>query len=171
VSPAAYSPPVAKGALVSILMGSKNDLEVLETARELLGQLGIAHDTRVLSAHRTPDALFAYVAAAEAAGVEVFIAAAGGAAHLPGVVAAKTTLPVLGVPIASSTLLGLDALLAIVQMPKGIPVATFAIGKAGAGNAALFAAAILAGKRPDMGMKLKLWRAAEAKKLVENQVV
>jgi 5-(carboxyamino)imidazole ribonucleotide mutase len=152
-------------------MGSKNDLEVLETARELLGQLGIAHDTRVLSAHRTPDALFAYVAAAEAAGVEVFIAAAGGAAHLPGVVAAKTTLPVLGVPIASSTLLGLDALLAIVQMPKGIPVATFAIGKAGAGNAALFAAAILAGKRPDMGNKLKLWRAAEAKKLVENQVV
>jgi 5-(carboxyamino)imidazole ribonucleotide mutase len=103
--------------------------------------------------------------------VEVFIAAAGGAAHLPGVVAAKTTLPVLGVPIASSTLLGLDALLAIVQMPKGIPVATFAIGKAGAGNAALFAAAVLAGKRPELGAKLKAWRAAEAKKLVENQVV
>ena len=152
-------------------MGSKNDLEVLETARGLLRDLGIVHDTRVLSAHRTPDALFAYVAAAEAAGVEVFIAAAGGAAHLPGVVAAKTTLPVLGVPIASSTLLGLDALLAIVQMPKGIPVATFAIGKAGAGNAALFAAAILAGKRPELGDKLKAWRAAEAKKLVESQVV
>jgi 5-(carboxyamino)imidazole ribonucleotide mutase len=152
-------------------MGSRNDLDVLESAREVLGQLGIVHDTRVLSAHRTPDALFAYVAAAEAAGVEVFIAAAGRAAHLPGVVASKTTLPVLGVPVASSTLLGLDALLAIVQMPQGVPVATFAIGKAGAGNAALFAAAILAGKRPELGEKLKAWRAAEAKKLVENQVV
>src|SRR5579863_617105 len=152
-------------------MGSKNDLEVLETARGLLKELGIVHDTRVLSAHRTPDALFGYVAAAEAAGVEVFIAAAGGAAHLPGVVAAKTTLPVLGVPIASSTLLGLDALLAIVQMPKGIPVATFAIGKAGAGNAALFAAAILAGKRPELGEKLRAWRAAQAKKAIDEQVI
>ena len=171
MSPAAYTPPLAPGALVSILMGSRNDLDVLESAREVLGQLGIVHDTRVLSAHRTPDALFAYVAAAEAAGVEVFIAAAGRAAHLPGVVASKTTLPVLGVPVASSTLLGLDALLAIVQMPQGVPVATFAIGKAGAGNAALFAAAILAGKRPELGEKLKAWRAAEAKKLVENQVV
>src|SRR5579863_10043204 len=128
-------------------MGSKNDLEVLETARGLLKELGIVHDTRVLSAHRTPDALFAYVAQAESRGVEVFIAGAGGAAHLPGVVAAKTTLPVLGVPIPSGHLLGLDALLAIVQMPKGIPVATFAVGKAGAGNAALFAVAILAGKQ------------------------
>ncbi len=169
-NPPTYAPP-APGSLVSILMGSRNDLETLEPARELLRVLGIPHDTRVLSAHRTPDALFGYVAAAEAAGVEVFIAAAGGAAHLPGVVAAKTTLPVLGVPIASSTLLGLDALLAIVQMPKGIPVATFAIGKAGAGNAALFAAAILAGKRPELGEKLKAWRAGEAKKLLENQVV
>jgi 5-(carboxyamino)imidazole ribonucleotide mutase len=167
-SPAIPPPP---GTLVSILMGSKNDLETLEPARELLKALGIPHDTRVLSAHRTPDALFAYVAAAEAAGVEVFIAAAGGAAHLPGVVAAKTTRPVLGVPIASSTLLGLDALLAIVQMPKGIPVATFAIGKAGAGNAALFAAAILAGKRPEFGEKIAAFRAGEAKKLLENQIV
>ena len=129
--------------LVSILMGSRATSRHSPPRASCSSALGIPHEARVLSAHRTPDALFAYVADAEARGVEVFIAAAGGAAHLPGVVAAKTTLPVLGVPIASSTLLGLDALLAIVQMPKGIPVATFAIGKAGAGNAALFAAAVL----------------------------
>jgi 5-(carboxyamino)imidazole ribonucleotide mutase len=157
--------------LVSILMGSHSDLEVLTVAREVLTSLEIAHETRVLSAHRTPDALFAYVADAEARGVEVFVAAAGGAAHLPGVVAAKTLRPVLGVPIASTALMGLDALLSIVQMPKGIPVATFAVGKAGAANAALFAAMIVGQKRPDVLAKLKAQREEQARALVAKQVV
>ncbi len=157
--------------LVSILMGSHSDLEVLAAAREVLTSLQIVHETRVLSAHRTPDALFAYVADAEARGVEVFIAAAGGAAHLPGVVAAKTLRPVLGVPIASTALMGLDALLSIVQMPKGIPVATFAVGKAGAANAALFAAMIVGQKRPDVLDKLRAQREDQAKALVAKQVV
>jgi 5-(carboxyamino)imidazole ribonucleotide mutase len=157
--------------LVSILMGSKSDLDVMQPARELLGDLGVAHEVRVLSAHRTPDALFEYVMAAPARGIEVFIAGAGGAAHLPGVVAAKTTLPVLGVPIPSGHLLGLDALLAIVQMPKGIPVATFAVGKAGAGNAALFAVAVLAGKRPELAQKLVTWRKNKAEELLKESVV
>ena len=157
--------------LVSILMGSKSDLEVMQPARDALNDLGVAHEVRVLSAHRTPDALFAYVADAEARGVEVFIAGAGGAAHLPGVVAAKTTVPVLGVPIPSGHLLGLDALLAIVQMPKGIPVATFAVGKAGAGNAGLFAVALLAGKRPDLRQKLIAWRKTQADKLLKESVI
>src|SRR5580692_6898579 len=157
--------------LVSILMGSRSDLEVMQAARDALNDLGVAHEVRVLSAHRTPDALFEYVAAAPARGVEVFIAGAGGAAHLPGVVAAKTILPVLGVPIPSGHLLGLDALLAIVQMPKGVPVATFAVGKAGAGNAGLFAAAILAGRRPDLAEKLTAWRKAQATKLLADSVI
>src|SRR5277367_1567172 len=149
-------------------MGSRSDLETLAPARELLGELGIPHEARVLSAHRTPDALFAYLADAESRGVEVFIAGAGGAAHLPGVCAAKTTRPVLGVPIPSGHLLGLDALLAIVQMPKGIPVATFAVGKAGAGNAALFAVAVLASKRSDLGQKLVAWRKRQADELLKG---
>jgi 5-(carboxyamino)imidazole ribonucleotide mutase len=157
--------------LVSILMGSKSDLDVMQAARDALRELAVPHEVRVLSAHRTPDALFDYIAAAAARGIEVFIAGAGGAAHLPGVIAAKTTLPVLGVPIPSGHLLGLDALLAIVQMPKGIPVATFAVGKAGAGNAALFAVAILAGKRPELAQKLVSWRKTQADKLLEESVV
>ena len=157
--------------LVSILMGSKSDLEVMQPARDALTELGVAHEVRVLSAHRTPDALFAYLDDAASRGVEVFIAGAGGAAHLPGVVAAKTRLPVLGVPIPSGHLLGLDALLAIVQMPKGIPVATFAVGKAGAGNAGLFAVAILAGKRPDLGERLAAWRKGQAEKLLKESVI
>ncbi len=157
--------------LVSILMGSKSDLDVMQGARDALNDLGVAHEVRVLSAHRTPDALFEYVQGAAARGVEVFIAGAGGAAHLPGVVAAKTTLPVLGVPIPSGHLLGLDALLAIVQMPKGVPVATFAVGKAGAGNAGLFAVAILAGKRPELAQKLAAWRKAQADKLLQESVI
>src|ERR1700729_1666870 len=152
--------------LVSILMGSKSDLDVMQPARDALTELGIAHEVRVLSAHRTPDALFDYVKDAAARGVEVFIAGAGGAAHLPGVVAAKTTLPVLGVPIASGHLGGFDALLAIVQMPKGIPVATFAVGKAGAGNAGLFAVAILAGKRPELSKNIVAWREEQAAKIL-----
>jgi 5-(carboxyamino)imidazole ribonucleotide mutase len=158
-------------ALVSILMGSKTDLDVLASARELLDSFGVAHETRVLSAHRTPDALFAYVEDAAKRGVEVFIAGAGGAAHLPGVVAAKTLRPVLGVPIASTALLGLDALLAIVQMPKGVPVATFAVGKAGAANAAIFAVMILGQKRPELVAKLAEHRREQAKALEAAQVV
>ncbi len=157
--------------LVSILMGSKSDLDVMQPARDALRDLGVPHEVRILSAHRTPDALFEYVAGAPARGVEVFIAGAGGAAHLPGVVAAKTLLPVLGVPIPSGHLLGLDALLAIVQMPKGIPVATFAVGKAGAGNAALFAVAILAASRPDLAEKLGALRKSEAAKLIRESVI
>jgi len=158
-------------ALVSIVMGSKSDLEVMQAARDALSELGVPHEVRVLSAHRTPDALFEYVSAAPARGIELFIAGAGGAAHLPGVVAAKTTLPVLGVPTPSGHLLGLDALLAIVQMPKGIPVATFAVGKAGAGNAGLFAVAILASKRPELAQRLAAWRKAQAEKLLKESVV
>jgi 5-(carboxyamino)imidazole ribonucleotide mutase len=157
--------------LVAILMGSKSDLEVMQPARDALTELGVEHEVRVLSAHRTPDALFAYVADAEKRGVEVFIAGAGGAAHLPGVVAAKTTRPVLGVPIPSGHLLGLDALLAIVQMPKCIPVATFAVGKAGAGNAGLFAIAILSNKRPELAAKLVEWRKGQAEKLLKESVI
>jgi len=157
--------------LVSILMGSKNDLEVLDGAREVLRSFGVPFETRVLSAHRTPDALFAYVADADKRGVEVFIAGAGGAAHLPGVVAAKTLRPVLGVPIPSTALLGIDSLLSIVQMPKGIPVATFAVGKAGAGNAAIFAAMILAASRPDLLAKLAAQRQEQAKSLTAAQVI
>jgi 5-(carboxyamino)imidazole ribonucleotide mutase len=162
---------MSSSPLVSIVMGSKSDLEVMQAARDSLTDLKVAHEVRVLSAHRTPDALFAYIADASARGVEVFIAGAGGAAHLPGVVAAKTTLPVLGVPIPSGHLLGLDALLAIVQMPKGVPVATFAVGKAGAGNAGLFAVAILAGKRPELAASLAAWRKAQADKLLADSVV
>jgi 5-(carboxyamino)imidazole ribonucleotide mutase len=152
-------------------MGSKSDLDVMQPARDALNDLGVEHEVRVLSAHRTPDALATYLAEAPGRGVEVFIAGAGGAAHLPGVVASKTTLPVLGVPIPSGHLLGLDALLAIVQMPKGIPVATFAVGKAGAGNAGLFAVAILAAKRPDLAKKLLAWREAQAAKLLAESVI
>jgi 5-(carboxyamino)imidazole ribonucleotide mutase len=158
-------------ALVSILMGSKSDLDVMQAARDALSEFGVRQEVRVLSAHRTPDALFEYVTDAAERGIEVFIAGAGGAAHLPGVVAARTILPVLGVPIPSGHLLGLDALLAIVQMPKGIPVATFAVGKAGAGNAALFAVAILAAKRPELTQRLAVWRKSQAEKLLRESVV
>lgn len=156
--------------LVAIIMGSKNDLKTLAPARAVLTEFGVPHEVKVLSAHRTPDALFAYIESAEARGVEAIIGAAGGAAHLPGVIAAKTTLPVLGVPVPSTSLLGLDALLAIVQMPQGIPVATFAIGEAGAGNAALFAIAIMAAKRPELREKLKAWRKAKAEKLLAEEL-
>jgi len=131
-------------ARVGIIMGSASDWETLQPAAELLTQLGIEHEVKVVSAHRTPDLLFEYAAAAEARGLQAIIAGAGGAAHLPGMTAAKTRIPVLGVPVQSRTLNGLDSLLSIVQMPRGVPVATFAIGQAGAANAALFAAAIVA---------------------------
>ena len=130
--------------VVGIIMGSTSDWDTLKPAADLLEQLGIAHEVRVVSAHRTPDLLFEYAVAAESRGLAAIIAGAGGAAHLPGMTAAKTRIPVLGVPVTSKALNGMDSLLSIVQMPKGIPVATFAIGAAGAANAALFAAAIVA---------------------------
>jgi 5-(carboxyamino)imidazole ribonucleotide mutase len=147
--------------LVGIIMGSRSDWDTMRAAAELLEQLAVPFETRVVSAHRTPDLLFDYASTAAARGLEAIIAGAGGAAHLPGMTAAKTALPVLGVPVQSKTLNGLDSLLSIVQMPKGIPVATFAIGAAGAANAALFAAALLAGKYPEIGSRLAAFRAAQ----------
>jgi 5-(carboxyamino)imidazole ribonucleotide mutase len=153
--------------LVGIVMGSKSDYEVLAAAVEILRALEIPHEARVLSAHRTPDELFAYVEAARERGMKVLIAGAGGAAHLAGVMAAKTLLPVLAVPIAATPLNGLDSLLAMVQMPKGVPVATLAIGKPGAANAALFAAEILALNDAALYERLAAWRAARAKEVLE----
>src|ERR1700749_2725250 len=136
--------------LVGVIMGSKSDWETMEHTANCLELLGIPFETQVVSAHRTPDLLFKYAASAERRGIKVIIAGAGGAAHLPGMTAAKTSLPVLGVPVESKTLQGIDSLLSIVQMPAGIPIATLAIGKAGAINAALLAAAILGGKHPEI---------------------
>src|SRR5437870_9104939 len=152
--------------LVGIIMGSKTDLEVLNGATEVLKEFGIEHEVRVLSAHRTPEQVLEWSSGAEGRGIEVLIAGAGGAAHLPGVVAAKTVLPVLGVPVPSTTLGGADALRSIVQMPKGIPVGTLAIGKPGAANAALLAIAILSGKRPELRERLRAWRKARADELI-----
>lgn len=155
--------------LVSILMGSKSDWSIMEAASLTLEQFNVPHEVRALSAHRTPDALFEYLKSAEQRGVEIFIAAAGGAAHLPGVVAAKTIVPVLGVPMPSSTFVdGLDALLSIVQMPAGIPVGTLAVGKAGATNAAILATTILGNKYPDYRDAIKNYRKAQAEKVLEN---
>jgi len=142
-------------------MGSSSDWETMCAAADTLTRLGVAHEVRVVSAHRTPDLLFEYAAGAAARGLKVLIAGAGGAAHLPGMTAAKTTLPVLGVPVQSKALNGLDSLLSIVQMPAGVPVATFAIGTAGATNAALFAAAILAEGHPQIGQALRAQREAQ----------
>lgn len=151
--------------LVVILMGSESDWETMRRAHRTLAEFGVPHESRALSAHRTPDLVAEYVRASDAAGVEVFIAGAGVAAALPGVVAALTTRPVLGVPVASGPLNGQDALLAIVQMPPGIPVGTLAIGGAGATNAALLAVAILANKYPVLAEKLAAYRAAQVEKI------
>jgi 5-(carboxyamino)imidazole ribonucleotide mutase len=148
-------------ALVGIIMGSRSDWETMRHAAETLDELGVDHETRVVSAHRTPDLLFEYASTAEERGVEVIVAGAGGAAHLPGMTAAKTTLPVLGVPVESKALSGLDSLLSIVQMPAGVPVGTLAIGRAGAVNAALLATAIVARTRPELAERLKAWRAGQ----------
>jgi len=145
---------------VAVLMGSQTDWETMLPARQIFDELKIPSEARIISAHRTPDSLFEYVEAAESRGIQIIIAGAGGAAHLPGMIAAKTLLPVIGVPVNSTSLGGLDALLAIVQMPKGTPVATMAIGKAGAANAALFAAEILARTRADLLERLRAWKAA-----------
>src|ERR1700744_1289699 len=154
--------------IVSVIMGSKSDWETMRAASEILKEFGVAHECRVVSAHRTPELMAEFAAGAEARGIEVIIAGAGGAAHLPGMTAAHTTLPVLGVPVETRSLKGLDSLLSIVQMPAGVPVATLAIGTAGAKNAALFAVSMLAGKRPDLREKLKAFRAEQTRKVLED---
>jgi 5-(carboxyamino)imidazole ribonucleotide mutase len=153
--------------LVGIVMGSQSDWETMRGAAEILEILGVAHEARIVSAHRTPDRLFAYAETAADRGIRVVIAGAGGAAHLPGMLAAKTRLPVLGVPVQSKALSGMDSLLSIVQMPKGIPVGTLAIGPAGAANAGLLAAAMLATTDPDLAGRLDAWRAAQTASVAE----
>jgi 5-(carboxyamino)imidazole ribonucleotide mutase len=151
---------------VGVVMGSRSDWDTLKSCSEILEQLGIAHETRVVSAHRTPDLLYRYAETAADRGLQVIIAGAGGAAHLPGMLAAKTPLPILGVPIQSRVLNGIDSLLAIVQMPAGIPVATLAIGTAGAINAALLAAAILALHDPVIGLALAAYRRQQTEQVL-----
>jgi 5-(carboxyamino)imidazole ribonucleotide mutase len=153
---------------VGIIMGSRNDWETMQHAADRLGEFGIPYEVRVVSAHRTPDLLFDYAEQAEERGIEVIIAGAGGAAHLPGMCAAKTCLPVLGVPIESAVLRGVDSLLSMVQMPPGIPVGTLAIGKGGAINAGLLAAAILAIKDDNLCEKLKEWRSRQTQMVLEH---
>jgi 5-(carboxyamino)imidazole ribonucleotide mutase len=156
--------------LVGIMMGSKTDLEYMSAASEVLAEFEIGSEVRILSAHRTPDAVAEYSSTAHKRGLEILIAGAGGAAHLPGVVAANTLLPVIGVPIPSTSLNGIDSLLSIVQMPRGIPVATMAIGKSGAANAALFAASILALKYLPVQERLDAFRARRRKEALDNQI-
>ena len=152
---------------VGVIMGSKSDLKYLQPAVDLLVELRIPHEVRIVSAHRTPDWMFEYASTAESRGLEVIIAAAGGAAHLPGMVAAKTLLPVLGVPVPATLLNGLDSLLSIVQMPKGVPVGTLAIGEPGAVNAALLAASIVSTKRPEVRERLRAWRAQRTAEVLD----
>jgi len=157
--------PDSSSPLVGVIMGSKSDWETMRHADEMLTELGIPHECQVVSAHRTPDWMREYAIAAEARGIQVIIAGAGGAAHLPGMVASHTLLPVLGVPVESQALKGMDSLLSIVQMPGGVPVATLAIGKAGATNAALLAAEILGISHPEFRAKLRARREEQARKV------
>jgi 5-(carboxyamino)imidazole ribonucleotide mutase len=154
--------------LVGVIMGSKSDWDTMRHAAEILESFGVPYEKRIVSAHRTPGLLTEYASSAETRGVEVIIAGAGGAAHLPGMAAANTLLPVLGVPVESHSLKGMDSLLSIVQMPGGVPVGTFAIGKAGAINAALFAVAILSAQRPELREKLRAWRAAQTDRVLSD---
>ena len=154
--------------LVGLIMGSRSDWETMRHAAETLDELAIAYEQRVVSAHRTPDLLFEYASTAEERGLRVLIAGAGGAAHLPGMAAAKTTLPVLGVPVESKALSGMDSLLSIVQMPAGIPVGTLAIGKAGAVNAALLAASILGTSEPAIAERVRVFRAAQTQAVLDG---
>jgi 5-(carboxyamino)imidazole ribonucleotide mutase len=155
--------------LVGVIMGSKSDWETLRHGSEVLDQLGVPHEVRVVSAHRTPDLMFEYAETAASRGLEVIVAGAGGAAHLPGMVAAKTWVPVLGVPVESSALKGLDSLLSIVQMPAGVPVGTLAIGRAGAINAALLAASIVSRGRPEVADALARYRAEQKQRVVSEK--
>jgi 5-(carboxyamino)imidazole ribonucleotide mutase len=161
-------PKRVRRPVIGIVMGSQSDWQTLEPAAETLEKLGIEHEVRVVSAHRTPDLLFDYAGKAAKRGLKAIIAGAGGAAHLPGMLAAKTVVPVLGVPVQSHALNGLDSLLSIVQMPAGVPVATFAIGKAGAINAALFAAAILALEDEKVARALSDFRAAQTEQVLSR---
>lgn len=154
--------------LVGVIMGSKSDWETMQAATELLAQFSVPYEARVVSAHRTPDWMVEYATSAEARGLQVIIAGAGGAAHLPGMVAGHTLLPVIGVPIQSRALNGLDSLLSIVQMPAGVPVATMAIGKAGAANAALLAIAILGISHPPLRVALDQWRSSRAQQVLQE---
>jgi len=154
--------------LVGMIMGSKSDWDTLQHAAATLDELGVPYEVRVVSAHRTPDQMFEYAASAAGRGLELIIAGAGGAAHLPGMVAAKTLLPVLGVPVESRTLSGIDSLLSIVQMPAGVPVGTLSIGKAGAINAALLAAAVLGAKYPEHRLALGRYRAAQTQSVLDS---
>jgi 5-(carboxyamino)imidazole ribonucleotide mutase len=154
--------------LVAVIMGSKSDWDTMRHAAEILAEFDVPHESRVVSAHRTPTWMAEYAAAAESRGIEIIIAGAGGAAHLPGMVAAHTILPVLGVPVESHALKGMDSLLSIVQMPAGVPVGTLAIGPAGAKNAALLAISILAGQRPALREKLRQYRAAQTEQVMKD---
>jgi 5-(carboxyamino)imidazole ribonucleotide mutase len=168
--PANPTRPITEDAapLVGIVMGSRSDWETMQHAATMLQSLGVAHEIRVVSAHRTPDVLFEYAGSAQSRGLRAIIAGAGGAAHLPGMLAAKTAVPVLGVPVQSRTLGGMDSLLSIVQMPAGVPVATFAIGNAGAANAGLFAAAMLAATDDAIGAALAEYRARQTTDVMHN---
>ncbi len=159
---------MSKKPIVSIIMGSKSDWPTMQVASETLDEFGVPHETKIVSAHRTPDLLFEFAKSAEGRGIEVIIAGAGGAAHLPGMCASQTILPVLGVPIESKALKGLDSLLSIVQMPAGVPVGTLAIGKVGAKNAALLAISILANSRPALRKKLKTFRSEQTKTVLHS---
>jgi 5-(carboxyamino)imidazole ribonucleotide mutase len=154
--------------LVAVIMGSRSDWETMKAAADTLVEFGVPHETRIVSAHRTPELMSEFAAGAEARGIEVIIAGAGGAAHLPGMTAAHTVVPVLGVPVESRALKGMDSLLSIVQMPAGVPVGTLAIGPAGAKNAALLAIQILANSRPELRTKMHNYRAAQALKVAQE---
>jgi 5-(carboxyamino)imidazole ribonucleotide mutase len=159
--------PSDSSPLIGIIMGSNSDWPTMQAAAKMLAEFGVPYEAKVVSAHRTPDLMFDYAESARERGLQAIIAGAGGAAHLPGMVAAKTTLPVLGVPVQSKALSGKDSLLSIVQMPKGIPVATFAIGEAGAANAALFAVALLANQDSALAEKLEAFRARQTQSVLD----
>jgi 5-(carboxyamino)imidazole ribonucleotide mutase len=164
LEPAATASPI-----VGVVMGSKTDWDVMQHAVEVLREFGVPHEARIVSAHRTPDAMFRYAEDAEGRGIEVIIAGAGGAAHLPGMIAAKTLVPVLGVPVPATLLNGVDSILSIVQMPRGVPVGTLAIGKPGAVNAGLLAAQIVSTSRPEIRAKLRAWRAARTEEVLKEE--
>jgi 5-(carboxyamino)imidazole ribonucleotide mutase len=162
---------MSKAPIVSIIMGSKSDWPTMEQASLMLNEFGVPHETRIVSAHRTPDLLFEFAKSAESRGIEVIIAGAGGAAHLPGMCASQTVLPVLGVPVETKALKGLDSLLSIVQMPAGVPVGTLAIGQAGAKNAALLAISILASSRPGLRKKLHSFRSKQTRTVLRSRPI
>jgi 5-(carboxyamino)imidazole ribonucleotide mutase len=166
--PAKPPRPPHAGPRVGLVMGSRSDWDTMQHAASMLDALGVEHEVRVVSAHRTPDVLFEYASSAQSRGLRAIIAGAGGAAHLPGMLASKTTVPVLGVPVQSKSLGGMDSLLSIVQMPAGIPVATFAIGNAGASNAGLFAAALLAADDPGIAAALAAFRERQTRDVAAN---